>query len=211
MKIAIVDYGAGNLRSVAKAFEKAAEGSAIMDVTADPDRIAKADRIVLPGVGAFAECKHGLDSRPGLIEAMKEAVLSHGRPFLGICVGMQLLASEGVEFGATPGLDWIAGSVLKMKADEKGLRIPHMGWNELEIRAPKHPLFQGIKNGDHVYFVHSFAFEAEDPATILAETDYGGKVAAAIGKDNMVGVQFHPEKSQEIGLRLIDNFIQWRP
>jgi len=211
MSVVIVDYGAGNLRSAAKAIEKVAPAGTTVRVSADPAEVSKATRIVLPGVGAFADCRRGLDARPGLIEAMSSAVLERGRPFLGICVGMQLMASEGVEFGTTPGLGWIPGRVEMMRPADARMRIPQMGWNELELTQRDHPVLAGLGAGAHAYFVHSFVFAAADPSHVLAETDYGGKVVAAIGRDNLVGVQFHPEKSQRVGLRLIGNFLNWRP
>ncbi len=212
MSVAIIDYGAGNLKSAAKALSFAAQatGERIV-VTADADVIAKADRIALPGVGAFAECKRGLEAVPGGIAAMREAVLVKGRPFLGICVGMQLMASVGVEYGEHQGLDWIKGRVVKLTPDDPGLKIPQMGWNDLTLKKPDHPIFAGLKSGVHAYFVHSYHFVADNPGDVLAEVDYGGKVAAAIGRDNMVGMQFHPEKSQAVGLTLLANFLRWKP
>jgi len=208
----VIDYGAGNLRSAAKALAvAAADGKAgPVLVSDDPAAIRAADRLVLPGVGAFADCKRGLESRPGVIEAMTEAVIGKHRPFLGICVGMQLLATVGVEYGEHPGLDWIKGKVVKLTPSDPNLKIPQMGWNNLELKAD-HPLFAGLASGDHGYFVHSYHFVADDPKSVLAEVDYGGKVAAVIGRDNLVGVQFHPEKSQQVGLRLLANFLAWRP
>lgn len=213
MSIAIVDYGSGNLRSVAKALTRAVAASGRADsvvVTADPEEVRRAERIVLPGVGAFADCKKGLESRPGVIEALREAVLQAGRPFLGICVGMQLMATEGVEYGTHPGLDWIKGKVVKLTPDDPGLKIPQMGWNDLKLCRP-HPVFAGIASGDHGYFVHSYHFIAERPQDVLATVDYGGAVTAVIGRDNLLGVQFHPEKSQKVGLRLLANFLAWKP
>ncbi len=210
MNVVIVDYGAGNLRSAAKAFQAAAPVGARIAISAEPEVVRRADRLVLPGVGAFAHCREGLLSRPGLAEAMSEAVLRRGRPFLGICVGMQLMASVGLEFGETPGLDWIKGKVELMRPRDPALRIPQMGWNELEIREPFHPVLSGLRAGDHAYFVHSFAFVAQEPAQVLAEIEYGGRVVAAIGRDNLIGVQFHPEKSQRVGLRLIADFLGWK-
>jgi glutamine amidotransferase len=209
--VAVIDYGAGNLRSVVRAIGAVAGAEIRASVTSDPGLVAAADAIVLPGVGAFADCRHGLASRPGLIEAMSEAALERARPFLGICVGMQLMASLGVEFGETPGLDWIAGRVEPLSPSERSLRIPQIGWNDLQIWAKGHPVFSGLKDGDHAYFVHSFAFCARHPSQVLASVDYGGEVTAAIGRDNLVGVQFHPEKSQRVGLLLIENFLGWRP
>lgn len=212
MSVAIIDYGAGNLRSAAKALAHAgrAQGEEVL-VTADPDIVAGADRIVLPGVGAFAECKRGLESKEGVVEAMRDAVLRRGRPFLGICVGMQLMASVGVEYGEHPGLDWIKGKVVKLTPADPALKIPQMGWNDLAIHQAGHPLFAGLKSGVHGYFVHSYHYLLDDPSHLLADVDYGGKVAAAIGRDNMIGLQFHPEKSQAVGLQLLANFLAWKP
>ena len=212
MTVAVIDYGAGNLRSAAKALAHAAQASGEkIVVTADPEIVAKADRIVLPGVGAFAECKRGLESKAGIVDALQEAAIEKGRPFLGICVGMQLMASVGVEYGEHPGLDWIAGKVVKLTPDDADLKIPQMGWNDLTLSRPAHPFFAGLASGAHGYFVHSYRFELDNPAHLLAEVDYGGKVTAAIGRDNLLGVQFHPEKSQAVGLRLLANFLAWKP
>lgn len=212
MTVAVIDYGAGNLKSAAKALSFAArETGEEVVVTADAAVIAKADRIVLPGVGAFAECKRGLEAVPGGIAAMREAVLEKGRPFLGICVGMQLMATVGVEYGEHPGLDWIKGRVVKLTPHDPALKIPQMGWNDLNLRKPTHPIFNGLKSGAHGYFVHSYHFLVDDLADLLADVDYGGAVAAAIGRDNMVGLQFHPEKSQAVGLTLLANFLRWKP
>ncbi|MCF8466746.1 MAG: imidazole glycerol phosphate synthase subunit HisH [Sneathiella sp.] len=213
MKTAIIDYGSGNLRSAAKAFERSAREDGLradIIVTSDPGEVAAADRIVLPGVGAFKACKQGLMAVEGMIDALEEAVIRKGRPFFGICVGMQLMATRGIEYGITEGLDWIAGDVVKLTPADPALKIPHMGWNELEICVP-HPLFEGVKQGSHAYFVHSYQLQASDPALVLATSDYGGKVTAIVGRDNMIGTQFHPEKSQETGLRLIENFLKWKP
>ena len=212
MTVAVIDYGAGNLKSAAKALSFAAleTGNKVV-VTADADVIRKADHIVLPGVGAFAECKRGLESLVGGVAAMREAVLEKGRPFLGICVGMQLMATVGVEYGEHAGLDWIKGRVVKLAPNDSTLKIPQMGWNDLRLYKTAHPIFAGLKTGAHAYFVHSYHFIADDPADVLADVDYGGPVAAAIGRANMVGVQFHPEKSQAVGLQLLDNFLRWRP
>jgi len=212
MTVAVIDYGAGNLKSAAKALAHAAAatGDKVV-VTADADVIARADRIVLPGVGAFAECKRGLESLAGGVAAMREAVLEKGRPFLGICVGMQLMASVGVEYGEHAGLDWIKGRVVKLTPTDKGLKIPQMGWNDLALRQASHPIFGGLETGAHAYFVHSYHFVVDNAADVLADVDYGGPVTAAIGRDNMVGVQFHPEKSQAVGLTLLGNFLRWRP
>lgn len=213
MTVAIIDYGSGNLRSAAKAFERAvAEAGLARDVvvTADPAAVRRADRVVLPGVGAFGDCRRGLDALPGMVEAMTEAALRRGRPFLGICVGMQLMASWGREHGDHRGLGWIPGEVVPMVAADPGQKIPHMGWNELTIRKP-HPVLDGLADGAHAYFVHSYRFACADPAHVLASVDYGGAVTAMVGRDNLVGTQFHPEKSQATGLRLIANFLRWAP
>ena len=210
MTTAIVDYGSGNLRSAAKAFERMSaevSGGPIL-VTADPEAVARADRIVLPGVGAFADCRKGLMAVDGMFQAISERVAA-GTPFLGICVGMQLMATRGLEFGETPGFDWIAGDVVRLNPDDKTLKIPHMGWNELDQIAD-HPVLDGISAGDHAYFVHSYHFDVAEPAHRLVMVSYGQPVAAIIGRDNLVGTQFHPEKSQETGLRLIANFLSWR-
>ena len=215
MSVAIVDYGSGNLRSAAKAFERAARdlGRAVaVSVTDDPDTVARAERIVLPGVGAFADCMAGLTGIPGMAEALAEAVLRRGRPFFGICVGMQLLAARGLEFGGHPGLDWLGGEVVRLAPAEPALKVPHMGWNALRFPVARpHPLFAGIAAGSFVYFVHSYAYRPADPGLVLAEVDYGGPVAAAVGRDNIVATQFHPEKSQAAGLAIIANFLNWRP
>ncbi|HEY9078615.1 imidazole glycerol phosphate synthase subunit HisH [Magnetovibrio sp.] len=213
MKVAIIDYGSGNLRSAAKSFERAAGEQALnadIVVTGNPDDLRGADRIVLPGVGAFADCKAGLEAVDGLHDALNEAVIEKGRPFLGICVGMQLMSDVGHEFGDTPGLGWIAGDVTALTPTDAMLKIPHMGWNDLRILTP-HPVFDGIANGEHAYFVHSFQFKTKDPAHVLAQVEYGGPVTAAVGRDNMIGTQFHPEKSQALGLHFIANFLKWAP
>jgi glutamine amidotransferase len=213
MTVAIIDYGSGNLRSAAKAFERAARESGREQpilVTADCDAVARADRIVLPGVGAFADCYRGLNAVDGMVDALAEAVRRRGRPFLGICVGMQLMATRGLEFGSTPGLDWIAGEVAAMTPDDPALKIPHMGWNNLLPRGD-HALLAGIPAGAHAYFVHSFAFTPADDRDRLAEAEHGGRFTAMVGRDNLAGTQFHPEKSQATGLRLIANFLGWTP
>jgi len=213
MKVAIIDYGSGNLRSAAKAFERAAaeEGvSARVEVTDKPEAVACADRVVLPGVGAFADCRRGLAAVSGLEAALCEAVMARARPFLGICVGMQLIADRGREFETVEGLGWIAGDVVAIESRDATLKIPHMGWNEIEPRA-SHPLLAGLGAGAHAYFVHSYHFRPAVPVDLVAVTDYGGPLTAMIGRDNLVGTQFHPEKSQEAGLRLIANFLRWRP
>jgi glutamine amidotransferase len=215
-RVVIINYGSGNLHSAAKAFERAAresEANAQITLTADPDIVSAADRIVLPGVGAFADCKRGLEAVPGMREALEDTVRIKGRPFLGICVGMQLMASRGLEFATTDGLDWIAGEVRAIAPADPTLKIPHMGWNTLKVDTP-HALLQDIPTGAdglHAYFVHSFHFVPEDSAHVVAETEYGGSVTAFIAKDNMAGTQFHPEKSQTLGLKLIANFLKWRP
>jgi imidazole glycerol-phosphate synthase subunit HisH len=216
LNVAIVDYGSGNLHSARKAFERAAHEAGIAQtiaVTRDPDAVLRADRLVLPGVGAFADCRRGLDALPGMIAAMTEAVFEKARPFLGICVGMQLLATRGLEHQTTEGLNWIDGDVAAIDSQEGRLRIPHMGWNTLDARR-KHPLLEGLETGEeglHAYFVHSYAFQPTDQERIVAATDYGGPIAALIGHDNIAGTQFHPEKSQALGLGLIANFLRWRP
>jgi len=216
MHVAIIDYGSGNLHSAAKAFERAAreEGSALtIKVTADPDDVLGANRIVLPGVGAFADCKAGLAAVPGMIEALEEAVQEKGKPFLGICVGLQLMARIGLEHGITPGLGWIAGEVRAIEPSDPSLKIPHMGWNTLSMKRD-HPLFDGIPSGDdglHAYFVHSYHLVPDDAESLVATTDYGGAVTAFVARDNMAGSQFHPEKSQKLGLALIANFLKWNP
>ncbi|WP_210496273.1 imidazole glycerol phosphate synthase subunit HisH [Microvirga antarctica] len=216
MSVAIVDYGSGNLHSAAKAFERAAREAGLdqpIRVTSDPAIVAAADRIVLPGVGAFADCRRGLDAVPGMVEALTRTVREGGRPFLGICVGMQLMASRGLEHVTTAGLDWIAGDVKAIVPSDPSLKIPHMGWNNLRQHHP-HPLLDGIATGEdglHAYFVHSYALDVRDPEDLVASVDYGGPVTALVARDNMVGTQFHPEKSQALGLRLIANFMRWRP
>jgi glutamine amidotransferase len=214
MTVAIVDYGSGNLRSAAKAFERAAPGREVL-VTGAADQLARADHIVLPGVGAFADCARGLALLDGMIEALEENVIAKGKPFLGICVGMQLMATRGLEHGSHEGLGWIDGEVVPVEPTGDGesfpFKVPHMGWNELQILNPGHALFAGIASGAHTYFVHGYRFAATDQTMVLAEVDYGGPVAAAVGRDNIVGTQFHPEKSQAVGLSLIANFLAWRP
>lgn len=215
MRIVIVDYGSGNLHSAQKALERAArqlDRSEVM-VTSTPDVIRSADRVVLPGVGAFADCKQGLHSVDGLIPALEDVVVRAGRPFLGICVGMQLLATTGLEHEATPGLGWIKGLVAPLKPRDSSLRIPHMGWNTLSAQN-EHALLRDIPLGDqgrHAYFVHSFHFLADAPQSIVATTYYGGEVCAVVAQDNIAGSQFHPEKSQQMGLAFLENFLRWRP
>jgi glutamine amidotransferase len=214
--VAIVDYGSGNLHSAAKAFERAARESGrdqSILVTSDPDAVRRADRIVLPGVGAFADCRRGLDAVEGMIEAIEESVRRKGRPFLGICVGMQLMAERGREYRVTEGLGWIAGEVDRIAPKDPGLKIPHMGWNTLSPLQP-HPLLEGIAVGPqglHGYFVHSYHLDVADRHDLVAEADYGGPVTAIVARDTYAGTQFHPEKSQRLGLALIANFLQWAP
>ncbi|HZD25586.1 MAG TPA: imidazole glycerol phosphate synthase subunit HisH [Alphaproteobacteria bacterium] len=212
--VAIIDYGSGNLRSAAKAFERmAAEtGGAEILVTDDPAAVRRADRVVLPGVGAFADCRAGLYGLPGMVEALEEVVRGQGRPFLGICVGLQLMAERGLEHGSHPGLGWIAGEVTVLEPGDRSLKVPHMGWNALSLARPEHPLLVGIGAGDYAYFVHSYALRPAEPGDLLAQTDYGAeRICAAVARDNMAGTQFHPEKSQRTGLRLIANFLGWAP
>jgi imidazole glycerol-phosphate synthase subunit HisH len=216
MRVAIIDYGSGNLRSAVKSFERAAREAgvdAVIDLTSDAGRVASADRIVLPGVGAYADCRAGLDAVPGMVDALNDAVISRGRPFFGICVGMQLMSARGLEKTVTRGLGWIRGDVVEMTPSDPSLKIPQIGWNTLDIVRP-HPLFDGIKTGPdglHAYFVHSYHLAAENETDIVARTDYGGPVTAAVARDNVFGTQFHPEKSQKLGLALIANFLKWAP
>ncbi|RVU14045.1 imidazole glycerol phosphate synthase subunit HisH [Methylobacterium oryzihabitans] len=215
--VAIIDYGSGNLHSAAKAFERAAREAGLDDariaLTSEPEVVAAADRVVLPGVGAYADCRRGLDAVPGMVEAMTEAAHGRGRPFLGICVGMQLLASRGLEHGVTPGLGWIPGDVAPIAPSDPGLKVPHMGWNTLRARRET-PLLDGIPTGEgglHAYFVHSYALVPEEPGDVVAVSDYGGPVTAMVTRGTVAGTQFHPEKSQRLGLALIANFLRWRP
>lgn len=216
MSVVIIDYGSGNLHSAAKAFERAAREAGIDEsiaVTSDPGLVAKADRIVLPGVGAYADCRRGLDSVPGMVEVLERSVREEGRPFLGICVGMQLMSTRGLEHTTSYGLDWIHGDVKAITPNDPALKIPHMGWNTLQL-VKAHPLLADIPTGPdglHAYFVHSYALHPTDPDDLVATTDYGGPVTAIVGHDNIVGTQFHPEKSQALGLKLIANFLRWRP
>ncbi len=214
MSVAIIDYGSGNLRSAAKSFERGvAEDDLNHDVivTADPDQVRKASFVVLPGVGAFGDCRRGLMALDGMVEALSEAVIRDAKPFFGICVGMQLMASMGREHGDHEGLGWIEGEVQALKPNDKTLKIPHMGWNEIDAAGSSHPLLQGLGKAPHVYFVHSYHMACKEESDVLATTDYGGPVTAMVGRDNMVGTQFHPEKSQQVGLKLISNFLKWRP
>jgi glutamine amidotransferase len=216
MHVAIIDYGSGNLHSAAKAFERAAREEAsplAVKVTSRPEEVRDAERIVLPGVGAFADCRNGLARIPGMIEALEETVRQRGRPFLGICVGLQLMAERGLEHGLTPGLGWIEGEVRAIAPRDASLKIPHMGWNTLALRR-KHALLDGIPTGEdglNAYFVHSYHLVPERPDALVASTDYGGPLTAFVAKDNLAGSQFHPEKSQKLGLALIANFLKWRP
>jgi glutamine amidotransferase len=212
MLTVLIDYESGNLHSAEKAFQRMARetGAGEVIVTSAPEDVARADRIVLPGDGAFPACRRALVDRTGLFDAMVEAVEEKGRPFLGICVGMQLMATTGHEYEEVPGLGWIAGDVVRIEPADPALKVPHMGWNDLVIDRP-HPVLDGIATGDHAYFVHSYHMRVRDPADRLAHCDYGGEITAIVGRGTMVGTQFHPEKSQAAGLRLIANFLQWRP
>jgi len=216
MRVAIIDYGSGNLRSATKAFERAAREAGIaaeIDLTADAERVLSADRIVLPGVGAYADCRRGLDAVPGMVEAVTEAAVARARPFLGICVGMQLMSDRGLEKTITKGFGWIAGDVKEIEPADAGLKIPQIGWNTIEIQR-EHPLFAGIPTGPqglHAYFVHSYHLEPRNAEDVVAVADYGGPVTAAVARDNRAGTQFHPEKSQALGLALIANFLRWKP
>ena len=212
MRLVLIDYGSGNLHSAEKAFALMGRdaGVASVEVTADPDAVARADRIVLPGDGAFPACRAAFDGRDGLREALDEAVGRRGVPFMGICVGMQMLADRGHEHAPTPGLGWIGGEIQAIAPEDASLKVPHMGWNDLTLRQA-HPVLDGLATGDHAYFVHGWQFVPSDPATLLASVDYGGTVTAVVGRDNIVGTQFHPEKSQQVGLQIIRNFLDWRP
>ncbi|NTJ09032.1 imidazole glycerol phosphate synthase subunit HisH [Rhizobium lusitanum] len=216
MRVAIIDYGSGNLRSATKAFERAAREAGIdadIDLTNDAERVATADRIVLPGVGAYADCRRGLDAVSGMAEAVIDVVEHKARPFLGICVGMQLMSSRGLEKTVTQGFGWIKGDVKEMTPNDPSLKIPQIGWNTLDIRHP-HALFDGIPTGQdglHAYFVHSYHLAADHGEDVIATTNYGGPMTAFVGRDNMAGSQFHPEKSQKLGLALIANFLRWKP
>ena len=208
MRVALVDYDSGNLHSAEKAFQlMGCEVGADVFVTSDPDVVARADRIVLPGDGAFPACRAALNAVDGMTEALQDAVITRGLPFMGICVGMQMLADLGHEYRPTDGLGWIGGEVMAIDAPD--LKVPHMGWNDLVIDHP-HPVLDGITTGDHAYFVHSWQFRVADPAQRLAHTGYGGDVTAVVGRNNIVGTQFHPEKSQAVGLRIIGNFLRWQ-
>lgn len=214
MTLALIDYGSGNLRSAAKSLERAASEAGLSTrilVTSDPEAVRLADRIVLPGVGAFADCRQGLGALPGMIETLQERVIRAARPFLGICVGMQLMATVGREHEDCDGLGWISGEVVALQPNDPGLKVPHMGWNQLEIAADSHPVLAGMGQDPHVYFVHSYHLQPREPERVLARVDYGGSVTAVVGRDNLVGTQFHPEKSQVAGLKLLENFLKWTP
>lgn len=212
MSTVIVDYESGNLHSAEKAFQRMAQegGHGAVTVTSDPDVIRRADRIVLPGDGAFAACRAALFDHRGVFEAIDEAVNTHARPFMGICIGMQMLASTGLEHGATPGFDWIGGTVGPLTPGDPGLKVPHMGWNDLVLHGT-HPVLAGVTTGQHAYFVHSYQFRVANPAHLLAHADYGEPVTAVVGRDTIIGTQFHPEKSQATGLAMIANFLRWTP
>jgi glutamine amidotransferase len=209
--VALVDYGSGNLPSALKALRRAADvvGGTAVEATDDPEIISRADAVVLPGVGAFAACMDALRAREGVIEAMETTVRRRGAPFLGICVGLQLMADQGREFGLTPGLGWIAGEVRRLQPDNSGLKLPHMGWNSVE--RPRGPLFDGLAGGDHMYFTHAYAIFPKEETVAAAWTDHGGPFVSAVTRGNLAGVQFHPEKSQDAGARLLRNFLEWRP
>jgi len=209
---ALIDYDSGNLHSAEKAFQRMASetGAGDIIVTSRPEDIARADRIVLPGDGAFPACKHQLAERTGLFDAIQEAVTVRGRPFMGICIGMQMMATVGREYEDTEGFDWISGEVVRISPDTPALKVPHMGWNDLVIDRT-HPVLEGVTTGEHAYFVHSYHFQVADQGTLLAHCDYGGAITAIVGKENMIGTQFHPEKSQSTGLRIIENFLNWAP
>jgi len=212
MTTVIVDYESGNLHSAEKAFQRMAHetGAGEVAVTSDPEVICRADRIVLPGDGAFPACRTELYDHRGVYEAIEEAVIEGGRPFMGICIGMQMLATRGMEYEETPGFDWIGGTVEHIAPSDPSLKVPHMGWNDLVIDRP-HAIFDGVETGDHAYFVHSYHFRVDDPAHLLAHAEYGAPVTAVVGRGTIVGTQFHPEKSQATGLRLIANFLTWTP
>ena len=212
MTTVIVDYESGNLHSAEKAFQRMASevGAGAVTVTSDPDSVRSATRVVLPGDGAFPACRDELYDHRGLFEAIEETVITQGRPFMGICIGMQMLATRGLEYRETDGFDWIGGTVDRIAPSDTALKVPHMGWNDLVIDHA-HPVFEGIQTGDHAYFVHSYQFRVDDPGHLLAHAEYGERVTAVVGRDNIVGTQFHPEKSQHTGLRMIANFLTWQP
>ncbi|MCR9147994.1 MAG: imidazole glycerol phosphate synthase subunit HisH [Rhodobacteraceae bacterium] len=212
MTTVIVDYESGNLHSAEKAFQRMSQevGAGAVTVTSDPDTVRRATRVVLPGDGAFPACRKELFDHRGLFEAIEEAVIHAARPFMGICIGMQMLADEGLEYAPTPGFGWIPGTVGPIQPADPSMKVPHMGWNDLQI-TQAHPVLDGLKTGDHAYFVHSYHVRVTDPAHLIAHVDYGEPVTAVIGRDNIVGTQFHPEKSQSTGLRIISNFLRWSP
>ncbi len=212
MSTVIIDYESGNLHSAEKAFQRMASevGAGSVTVTSDPEIVRGADRIVLPGDGAFPACRAQLFDHRGLFEAMEEVVIARGKPFLGICIGMQMLATRGLEYEETPGFDWVPGTVTRITPADPSLKVPHMGWNDLVIDRP-HPVFDGIETGQHAYFVHSYHMQVDTSDHLLAHVEYGGPVTAMVGRDNIVGMQFHPEKSQATGLRMIGNFLRWTP
>jgi len=221
MRVAIIDYGSGNLKSAIKAFARAARESGVsadIELTSDAERVRRADRVVLPGVGAYAACRAGLDAIPGMVDVLNERVRDAGVPFLGICVGMQLMSTRGLEKSVTPGFDWISGDVVKLEPNDPAMKIPQIGWNTISLNNPHpllaHPVLQGIELGSeglHAYFVHSYHLAADNSNDIIATADYGQAVTAIVAKDNMIGTQFHPEKSQTLGLALIANFLKWQP
>jgi glutamine amidotransferase len=213
MKVALIDYGSGNLRSAAKAFEKVADelGGGAVAVTTDAKALDDATHIVLPGVGAFRDCRDGVVAIPGMMEALTRNVIERQKPFLGICVGMQLMARWGREHGDTEGFGWIDGEVARLTPSDASLKIPHMGWNDLRFEAGAHPVLKSLSPGAYAYFVHSYAMRADNPKDVLATIDYGGAVTAIVGRDNMIGTQFHPEKSQRVGQAVIAGFLKWRP
>ena len=208
MNLVIIDYGSGNLRSASKAVERVKNSRSTVCVTNEPDVVASADYLILPGVGAFPDCKKGIIALPGMIDAIAENVVSKGRPFMGICVGMQLMSAVGYEHEITSGFGWLPGEVIKIETE---LKLPHMGWNELSIKSLGHPVFKNVDQGAFFYFVHSFHMQLKEEKFVLATTDYGDSIAAVVGKDNMIGTQFHPEKSQKMGLLMLENFLNWRP
>lgn len=212
MITAIIDYESGNLHSAEKAFQRMARetGAGEVHVTSDPDLIRVADRIVLPGDGAFPACRKALFDHRGVFEAIEESVITRAKPFMGICIGMQMMATKGLEYQETPGFDWIGGEVGRIEPEDVLLKVPHMGWNDLVIDRP-HPVLNGIDTGCHAYFVHSYHFRVTDPDERIAHVDYGEEITAIVGRDNIIGLQFHPEKSQTTGLRIIENFLKWRP
>ncbi len=214
MNVSIIDYGSGNLRSVARAFGRVISEADLkigVTITNDPQQVAVSDRIVLPGVGAFADCKKGLDSIPGMLEALEVAVCQSGRPFFGICVGMQLMANLGMEHGPVKGFGWLDAEVHALSSSGQEIKIPHIGWNEVTVSWPTHPIFTGLALGDHAYFAHSYHTICRHQSDVLAFSDYGGEITAAVGRDNIFGTQFHPEKSQKVGLKIILNFLSWSP